>query len=226
MRYRCIMDANPRTRTGGGAAKERAYAYTKQRVLDLTFAGGSMLSEGEVAQALGLSRTPVREAFLQLESEGLLQLYPKRGALVVPVSTAEVMGVVEARLLVERFAVAKVIENGIAVAHELELSIAQQNMLVERDDGEGFVEADREFHRILLVATSNPLLLAFYDSLRDRQRRMIALSLSRDAHRARDVIAQHRELAVAISEGDLDTAYEVLERHLSRHVREAAGLPT
>jgi DNA-binding GntR family transcriptional regulator len=220
------MDAKARTRTGGGAAKERAYAYTKQRVLDLTFAGGSMLSEGEVAQALGLSRTPVREAFLQLESEGLLQLYPKRGALVVPVSTAEVMGVVEARLLVERFAVAKVIENGIAVAHELELSIAQQNMLVERDDGEGFVEADREFHRILLVATSNPLLLAFYDSLRDRQRRMIALSLSRDAHRARDVIAQHRELAVAISEGDLDTAYEVLERHLSRHVREAAGLPT
>ena len=64
---------------GRGAAKERAYAYTKQRVLDLRFPGGSMLSEGEVANALKLSRTPVREAFVQLESEGLLRLYPKRG---------------------------------------------------------------------------------------------------------------------------------------------------
>jgi DNA-binding GntR family transcriptional regulator len=219
------MDPKPRTRADGGAAKGRAYAYTKQRVLDLTFPGGSMLSEGEVAQALGMSRTPVREAFLQLESEGLLELYPKRGALVVPVSTAEVLGVVEARLLVERFAVAKVIEDGIPVVHELELSIAQQNLLLERHDGYGFVEADREFHRILVVATSNTVLLGFYDSLRDRQRRMIALSLSRDAHRARDVIAQHRELAGAISAGDLQTAYEVLDRHLSRHVREAAGIP-
>ena len=219
------MDAKPRTRSSGGPAKERAYAYTKQRVLDLTFPGGSMLSEGEVAHALELSRTPVREAFLQLESEGLLELYPKRGALVVPVSTAEVLGVVEARSVVERFAVAKVIENGIPVAHELELSIAQQNLLVARHDAEGFVAADREFHRILVLATSNPVFLGFYDSLRDRQRRMIALSLSRDADRARAVIAQHRELAVAITEGDLEAAYEVLERHLSQHVREAAGLP-
>src|SRR5215213_424260 len=207
VRYRCIMDPKPRMRASGGAANGRAYAYTKQRLLDLSFPGGSMLSEGEVAQALGLSRTPVREAFLQLESEGLLELYPKRGALVVPVSTAEVLGVVEARSVVERFAVAKVIENGIPVAHELELSIAQQNLLVARNDAEGFVEAGREFHRILVVATSNPVLLGFYDSLRDRQRRMIALSLSRDAHRALDVIAQHRELAVAISEGDLQTAF-------------------
>jgi DNA-binding GntR family transcriptional regulator len=219
------MDSQPRTRASGGAAKGRAYAYTKQRVLDLTFPGGSMLSEGEVAQALGLSRTPVREAFLQLESEGLLELYPKRGALVVPVSTAEVLGVVEARLLVERFAVAKVIEDRIPVVHELELSIAQQNVLLARHDGDGFVEADREFHRILVASTSNTVLLGFYDSLRDRQRRMIALSLSRDAHRARDVVAQHRELAVAIAESDLETAYELLHRHLTRHVREAAGIP-
>src|ERR687893_333877 len=107
------------------AAKERAYAYTKQRVLDSRFPGGAMLSEGEVAGALDMSR-----------------------------------------------------------------------------DAEGFVEADREFHRIILVATGNPVLVGFYDSLRDRQRRMIALSLSRDPHRTRDVIAQHRELALAIAARD------------------------
>jgi DNA-binding GntR family transcriptional regulator len=210
---------------GRGAAKERAYAYTKQRVLDLRFPGGSMLSEGEVANALELSRTPVREAFVQLESEGLLRLYPKRGALVVPVSTAEVLGVVEGRSLIEQFAVERVVERSIDIADELAAAIAAQEELAARRDAEGFVEADREFHRIIMVATGNPVLVGFYDSLRDRQRRMIALSLSRDPDRTRDVIAQHRELAHALAARDATAAHDVLERHLLRHVREAAGIP-
>jgi DNA-binding GntR family transcriptional regulator len=210
---------------GRGAAKERAYAYTKQRVLDLRFPGGSMLSEGEVANALELSRTPVREAFVQLESEGLLRLYPKRGALVVPVSTAEVLGVVEGRSLIEQFAVERVVERSIDIADELAAAIAAQEELATRRDAEGFVEADREFHRIIMVATGNPVLVGFYDSLRDRQRRMIALSLSRDPNRTRDVIAQHRELAHALAARDAAAAHGVLERHLLRHVREAAGIP-
>ena len=96
MRYRCNMSAT-----------EQAYAYAKERILDGRFAGGELISEGDVATGVGLSRTPVREAFLRLESEGLLRLYPKRGALVVPVSAAEVHAVMETRLLVERFAVEK-----------------------------------------------------------------------------------------------------------------------
>src|ERR671917_2912601 len=95
---------------------EAAYVFTKQRVLDATFAGGDLLTEGEVADALGISRTPVREAFLRLEGEGLLRLYPKRGALVVPVSAQEVDAVMETRALVERFAIEKAIARGAALA--------------------------------------------------------------------------------------------------------------
>jgi DNA-binding GntR family transcriptional regulator len=93
-------------------AKDRAYAFTKERVLDSTYAGGDLITEGEVADALGMSRTPVREAFLRLEGEGLLRLYPKRGALVVPVSVGEVEAVMETRMLVERFALDKVLADG------------------------------------------------------------------------------------------------------------------
>ena len=71
-----------------------------------------LISEGEVATALGMSRTPVREAFLRLEAEGLLRLYPQRGALVVPVSPAEAHAVIEARLLLEQFAATKVVGRG------------------------------------------------------------------------------------------------------------------
>ena len=79
-------------------AKDRALDYVKTQVLTGEFPGGELISEGDVATALGMSRTPVREAFLRLEAEGLLRLYPQRGALVVPVSPDEVRAVMEARL--------------------------------------------------------------------------------------------------------------------------------
>ena len=97
---------------GRPAAKDRALDYVKNQVLTGAFPGGELISEGEVAAALGMSRTPVREAFLRLEAEGLLRLYPQRGALVVPVSSEESRSVIEARLLLEQFAAGKVIGRG------------------------------------------------------------------------------------------------------------------
>src|ERR1700754_4385603 len=127
---------------------EAAYAFTKQRVLDATYAGGDLLTEGEVADALGISRTPVREAFLRLEGEGLLRLYPKRGALVVPVSVGEVEAVMETRMLVERFALDKVLAHGAAevLARAMDDAIASQEARIAAGDADGFVAVDREFH--------------------------------------------------------------------------------
>src|ERR1700710_621057 len=100
------MAAGVTARARGGA-KDRALDYVKSRILSGAFRGGELISEGEVARALEMSRTPVREAFLRLEAEGLLRLYPQRGALVVAVSPTEVESVLEARELVEGHALAK-----------------------------------------------------------------------------------------------------------------------
>src|SRR5919107_270578 len=174
---------------------EAAYAYTKQRVLDATYAGGDLLTEGEVADALGISRTPVREAFLRLEGEGLLRLYPKRGALVVPVSVGEVEAVMETRMLVERFALDKVLTAGAAplLADELTGWIAQQEEYAAAGDTDGFVAVDREFHTTFVTAAANPIVTGLYDSLRDRQQRMIITSLLRDAKRIESILVEHRQ---------------------------------
>ena len=129
-------------------------------MLDSTFAGGDLITEGEVADALGMSRTPVREAFLRLEGEGLLRLYPKRGALVVPVSVGEVEAVMETRMLVERFALDKVLAGGPApaIADELDDAIAQQEEYAAAGDADGFVAVDREFHTIFVTAAGNPIV--------------------------------------------------------------------
>jgi DNA-binding GntR family transcriptional regulator len=198
------------------SAKDRAYEFTKGRVLDSTFAGGDLITEGEVADALGMSRTPVREAFLRLESEGLLRLYPKRGALVVPVSLGEVDAVMETRMLVEHFALSKVLADGPApqVADQLTAAIAQQEEYAAAGDTDGFVAVDREFHKRFVAAAGNPIVAGVYDSLRDRQQRMVITSLLRDAKRIESILVEHRAIAAAIRDGDIDGAQTVLTAHL------------
>src|SRR4051812_50173641 len=86
----------------GRSASERAYDYVKARLLDGRFAGGTLLSENELASRLGVSRTPVRQALVQLEAEELLELYPKRGAPVLPISPSEAEDGLQARPLIEQ----------------------------------------------------------------------------------------------------------------------------
>lgn len=193
---------------------EAAYAFTKQRVLDATYAGGDLLTEGEVADALGISRTPVREAFLRLESEGLLRLYPKRGALVVPVSAGEVEAVMETRALVERFAFAKAIERGADVVGAMETAIARQEQRAAADDLDGFVEADRTFHTALVAAAGNAIVLTLYDSLRDRQQRMGLAALRREPRRLGQILDEHRALTEAVATGEVEVVLRLLDAHL------------
>ena len=201
-------------RTLEPTATERVYAATKARILDGRLGGGELISEGDVAADVGVSRTPVREAFLRLESEGLLRLYPKRGALVVPVSAAEVEDVMETRLVVERFAVERLGRAEPPLLEALERSIARQERCVARGDERAFVEADRELHRLLVAATGNEILLALHDSLRDRQSRMGLAALSHDADRARQILDEHRALVRALAAGD-GTAGELMAAHLA-----------
>jgi len=203
----------------GGSAKERAYAHTKDRVLDSTYAGGELLTEGEVAAELGISRTPVREAFLQLEAEGLLRLFPKRGALVVQVSPAEVDAVMETRAVVERFALGKLLGDGAAVIGELEAAIAEQERLAAAGDAEGFVEADRRFHTAIVRAGGNPILTDLYDSMRDRQQRMGLAALTREDGRIKQILHEHRAIVGAIGEVDPALADRLLAEHLDGTLR-------
>jgi DNA-binding GntR family transcriptional regulator len=191
------------------SAGERAYRHVKDQVLDGVLPGGELISEGEIAEALGMSRTPVRAAFGQLEAEGLLRLYPKRGALVVPVSTEETEAVMETRWVLERYAIEQAIERG----GELPAQLASAADAHEPLTGADFVEADRAFHRALVAATGNEILLALYDSLRDRQRRM-GRAATRSAERKARIVSEHRELAAALADGDGERALAILRRHL------------
>ncbi|MCV6974397.1 GntR family transcriptional regulator [Mycobacterium bourgelatii] len=210
-----------------GTAKDRALHYVKSQVLTGAFPGGELISEGDVAAALGMSRTPVREAFLRLEAEGLLRLYPQRGALVVPVSPEEVRAVIEARLILEQFAAAKVVRHGPAAAEavyqRMSEALHRQQEAAEVVNWQKFLEADRQFHAVTLEEAGNPLLCDFYSSLRDRQMRMIRESAGRDPHRTTTIMDEHREIAEALRDCDLERALGAVRTHLASTVR-ALGL--
>lgn len=198
-------------------ASERAYEWVKERILDGRVPGGQLLSEGEAATAVGVSRTPVREAFLRLEVEGLLRLYPKRGALVVPVSPGEVGEVTEARILLETHAAEKVIARGAAVevADRMTAILEAQRAVDVPGETARFSALDREFHATLVDAADNSLIAHFYSGLHDRQVRMATSALHRSPGRYRAILDEHAGLCALLRAGEHDRFRERLAAHIS-----------
>ena len=197
----------------GRSAAQLAYDYVKARLLDGRFAGGTLLSENEIAHRLDVSRTPIRQAFVQLEAEGLLELYPRRGALVVPISPSEAEDVLEARMLIEQHAARRAAGAGPALVQTLRGFIADQEATLEHG-GAGFAWADRAFHRAIVDAGGNRLLTRQYDALRDRHQRIATVTIARDPSRIERFVAEHREIAAAFEAGDAEHAASLLGAHL------------
>lgn len=202
------------------SAATRAYRYAKERLLDGRFAAGTLLSENELARALGISRTPVREAFLQLEAEDLIELYPRRGALVKPIAPSEADDVLEARLLIERHCVVRVAEGADAgelarLVGELRALVAEQERALV-DGGDPFAVTDRALHRTIVSAAGNAVLTRQYDALRDRQQRIAATAVARDPSAVARFIAEHGRLADALERRDAAAAADLIAVHLQR----------
>jgi len=197
-------------------AVERVYGHVKQAVLDRRYQGGTFLTEGELAEIVGVSRTPVREALLKLEVEGLIRLYPKKGALVLPVSAQEIADVVETRLLVEEFSARKVVPASAVLIGRLEELLEVQRQAAGDGDPAAFSVADRSFHAEIVRHAGNEILSQLYDRLRDRQLRMGVALLEAHPDRVAKSIADHGELLEAIRAGDTDGAAASVGRHVGR----------
>lgn len=201
------------------SATDRAYHETRGRILDGLLAGGDVITEGQVSTSLGISRTPVREAFLRLQAEGLLQLYPKRGAVVVPVSVEEATSVMEAREIIETAAATKLLtENEELPRHLMDAlwsNLSEQQLHAHSGDYPAFMEADTRFHLLLVESCDNPFLVDLLRNLRDHQRRLGQSAAKTGA--AERMVAAHREHQVLVDRldrGDLDAYLSALRAHL------------
>ncbi|MDH2390997.1 GntR family transcriptional regulator [Streptomyces sp. HNM0663] len=197
-------------------AAERVYHHVKEAVLDRRYEGGTLLTEGELAQAVGVSRTPVREALLKLEMEGLLKLYPKKGALVLAVSAQEISDVVETRLLVEEHAVRKCVPVPARLVARLEELMEEQRRHAREGDLRAVAVADRCFHAEIVRQAGNQILSRLYDQLRDRQLRMGVAVMEAHPDRIAKSIAEHAEILRALRAGDAEGAARCVSGHVGR----------
>lgn len=200
------------------SAADTVYAEVKRRILAGALVAGTMLSEGEFATELAFSRTPVREAFLRLQSEGWLRLYPKRGALVVPPAAGESADLLDARRLLENHAAQAVAADAEArrrLAATLADIVDVQRAAADRTDLDAFLDADADFHAEIMRAGGNRLLSDVATGLRERQRRLTSHAV-RTPERMRTVIADHVSLAEAIDSGDANAFRRLFDEHLHR----------
>lgn len=208
---------------------ERVYEFVRAGILDRRFADNEMLGEGRIAEQTGVSRTPVREALLRLQSEGMVQLLPKRGALVLPVGVQEARDLLATRELVEVHCAERILDQGRGqeVAPALDAAIGHLRAAQVAGDVVAYVAADREFHAAIVDGAGNRILSRLYGTLRDRQLRMGTTNLMSasgrpDSDRIAETMSEHTAIARAIASGDRPAIRPLITAHLAtaeRHLR-------
>jgi DNA-binding GntR family transcriptional regulator len=200
--------------TAAPSATTRVYQHLKRAILERIHAEGALLSEAEIAAEVGVSRTPVREALLRLQSEGLVALYPKRGVLVRPVSAADIEDVIDARRLVEVHAATRLWPRRAGLVTDLEPLLAAMHAARDRRDVPALMAADRAFHEAVVAAGGNAILTELYQRLRDRQMRIGIAAMRLEPERADRAVADHAELLDALRGEDLAHWTALVDRHV------------
>lgn len=206
--------------TGGfGAGNRRestaleGYRWLKKRIGTIPRDVGVIISEAEVIEGAGIGRTPAREALQRLEAEGHLQIIPRKGIYIAPISDVEVKYLVDSRRAVERWSGEEVVVHGLLEDRALARLIEEQESRLA--DARAFIESDRSFHETIVRAAGNPIMSSFYEQLRDRQVRLGVTAVLRESERMAAVLDEHRGIANAIRSGDVAAIHAAVNEHLN-----------
>lgn len=196
------------------SAVERAHAEIRTAIIEGRYEPGVMLSESELAAALGVSRTPVRTALARLQDEGWVTIYSKRGALVRGLSAEELRYSADVRQTLQIIGVERAApRERAAIRPRLEEMLARQEQALDDGPFGTFVDLAIRFHRVFVELAGNPLFTEFYDKLRDRQAMMLMRSAPVVTDRAAEVVDEHRALMELAAEGQVAEFADTLRRH-------------
>ncbi len=185
------------------SAADRALEHLREALLSGEHEPGTMLSEATVAAELGVSRTPVRAALRRLQDDGLVVIYPKRGALVRELSLDEVRQYAQMRHALETAGVQFAGPEARATLRtELTGNLAAQERALAEADWSAFARTAVAFHRAFAKLSGNPVMLDYYDRLRDRQLLSILRSRPTLVDQPEQVLDEHRRLLDAAEAGD------------------------
>ncbi|MEM7193982.1 MAG: GntR family transcriptional regulator [Pseudomonadota bacterium] len=193
---------------------EAAYALLKRQILDNQLTANTQMLENEIASQLKMSRTPVREALQQLAREGLIDVIPRHGMRVKPVSPDDMAEIYSILTGLECVAVETLALNGLDSSGRqvLEHSVDQMDTSLEENDLDRWAQADQQFHRQLVSLTGNRRLISIVNMLWDQchRARLLTLRLRPPPLKSNQ---EHREVFDAIVRGDAKTAASIHREH-------------
>ncbi|MBR6012245.1 MAG: GntR family transcriptional regulator [Selenomonadaceae bacterium] len=177
---------------------------------------GERLMEVQLADELGISRTPVREAIRKLEQEGYVIMMPRRGTYVADVSEIDVKEIFEIRSALESLATglaARRIEQD--ELEELQNLLNEIEGYMKENNMEKIVETDIKFHGLLYQVSRNSRLVGIINNLKEQLARFRTLSMSYPG-RLEETFNEHSEMVEAIANGDVSAARDAAEHHMER----------
>jgi DNA-binding GntR family transcriptional regulator len=192
--------------------REKILETIRDAILKGNLKPGERVSEPELAERFGISRTPIREAFRQLESEGYLQVIPRKGAVVASLSERDIEEFYAIKIILEGFAAKMAAEKLTEKDIERLESINQRlEQIAKNGDVKNFFRVHNEFHEVFIKAAGNERLYEMINQLVMKFKRLRLASLSQPG-RMEISVEEHRNMIQAFKEHDGERA-DSLVRH-------------
>jgi DNA-binding GntR family transcriptional regulator len=199
--------------------KSRVAGEIRDRILAGVLELGERLSDKALAAELKASRTPVREALLQLQAEGLVTIRPQSGTFVFEATSEEIGDLCRLRGIYEAGALRQAAgRDPDGTVRSLNAIVARASLALQDADLEECERLDTEFHETLVALSGSPLLVQAYRSLSDRVR-ALRHRLPRDPQRFAEALAQHRRIVDCLATGRIDQAASEIVAHVGNVYR-------
>ena len=179
---------------------------------------GERLMEIQLANKLGVSRTPIREAIRKLELEGLVLMIPRKGAEVAQITEKSLRDVLEVRRALENLAVQLAcLRMSPQTLADLKAAARAFEEILGGEDVTAVAEADVAFHDVIYMATDNQRLISLLNNLREQMYRYrVEYLKKKECHK--QLLWEHQEIIRAIEAGEIDVATKITEQHIDNQV--------
>lgn len=206
------------------SVRDQVYEALKEQIISLSILPGTALSENEMAAEFKVSRTPIRESFVRLAQEGLVQVLPQRGTLVALIDRELVE---EARFMRSQLecAIVELACQSLAEAtlQQLDHNLQQQKLSLEQENVDHIFKLDQQFHALLFAGvnkTNTWNTMSLLTAHLDRSRKLRLL----DNYDWQQIYEQHVEIVEAIKRKDCTTAAAIMKQHINRGQDDLAAL--
>lgn len=194
--------------------RDLVFDYMKEAIITGKLKPGERLMEVQLAEKLGVSRTPVREAIRKLELEGLVVMVPRKGAYVADLNAKDLLNVLEVRSSLEGLAASLAAERITdEEVEKLKKIVEEFRIKMEEGDLEALIRLDKEFHELIFAASRNDKLIQIMNNLQEHVHRFRVKYITEEK-KAKRIYQEHKKIAELIEQRDANGARKWAEKHV------------